>query len=273
MNGYLRIKNTDLYERDGVTYWRNGGNIIGNVVKAVIEENDVITSETYYIESLKTAKAIMLDPGVKIGGLTASESKNGNFIIVVTEPADFTEYGGGAGLKITFIYGVNYYSIETVESNGDIKIYDPDGDAGTLIPDALPDTTDAAAGYALVLDEDKKPVWSPSGGGGGGGTLYKRYITCTGRFNAAHSFEVTFLTYSLTNTETLTDFSLFPDPIVFESSPDDPNEDDPIMLWTDGFGSVSFDGGSYVTFINIRELSASYTNSFNANVSQYFERI
>ena len=35
----------------------------------------------------------------------------------------------------------------------------------------LPDTTAASAGNALVLDEDKNPVWAAGGGGGGNGGI------------------------------------------------------------------------------------------------------
>lgn len=126
-NGYLRIKKTDIFEDDGVVYWKNGANILGNVVKCVDSEE----TEHYYIESLKTRKAILLDDGVKIGGGDFGfESTNGNFILVTTDVVDFSDIGGGNGISITFTFGNKYYTVTTPENNGDLKIYDPDGEGG-----------------------------------------------------------------------------------------------------------------------------------------------
>lgn len=126
-NGYLRIKKADIYENNGITYWKNGANIIGNVVKCV----DSDETEHYYIESLKTKKAILLDDDVKIGGGDFGfESTNGNFILVTTGEVDFSNIGGGNGVSITFTFGNRYYTVTLPEDNGDLKIYDPDGEGG-----------------------------------------------------------------------------------------------------------------------------------------------
>lgn len=128
-NGYLLIKKTDIYEDDGVIYWKNGANIIGNVVKCV----DSDEAEHYYIESLKTRKAILLEDGVKIGGGDFGfESTNGNFILVTTDEVDFSDIGGGNGVSITFTFGSKYYTVTLPEDNGDLKIYDPDGEGGEI---------------------------------------------------------------------------------------------------------------------------------------------
>ena len=150
-NGYLRIKKADIYENNGVTYWKNGANIIGNVVKCV----DSDEAEHYYIESLKTRKAILLDDDVKIGGGDYGfESTNGNFILVTTDVVDFSDIGGGNGISITFTFGNKYYTVTTPEDNGDLAIYDPDGEGGE------------------------------TGGGGGGGASYLHLIKFTGSGSA-----------------------------------------------------------------------------------------
>lgn len=182
-NGYLRIKKADIYENNGVTYWKNGANIIGNVVKCV----DSDEAEHYYIESLKTRKAILLDDDVKIGGGDFGfESTNGNFILITTDEVNFSDIGGGDGVSITFTFGNKYYTVTLPEDNGDLKIYDPDGEGGETGADPLPDVTDASAGDALVLDENKIPVWSSVGG--------KKYLhNIMVKYSTSSDFSATFL--------------------------------------------------------------------------------
>lgn len=193
-SGYIHISRKDVvFDNDNnVVYWKNGARYLGEIAKAVLNPGEETEVVKYYLKSAVTKKAILIDAGVVVGGGDYYFiTDDANFINVRIETADFSSDGGGDGVTVTFLLPESkYYTVYYVEENGDIKLYDVDGDAGTLIPDALPDVTDATAGDALVLDADKKPTWDaiPTP------TIPKKYLhNIMVKYSTSSDFSATFL--------------------------------------------------------------------------------
>ncbi len=162
-NGYIHISRKDvIFDNDNnVVYWKNGARYLGEIAKAVLNQGEETEVAKYYLKSAVTKKAILIDAGVIVGGGDYYFiTDDANFINVRIETADFSSDGGGDGVTVTFLLPESkYYTVYYVEENGDIKLYDADGDAGSLVDSGLPDTADATAGDALILDADKMPTW------------------------------------------------------------------------------------------------------------------